>query len=59
MFAGKKENIFANKTAPKRSFNEMALSQITLSQENYNKGDEKLHYIPNNLNQTIFVEPWT
>ena len=55
----KKENISADKIALKRSFNEMALSQITLSEENYDKRDEKFHYIPNNLNQTILVTPCT
>ena len=56
---GKKENISANKIALKRSFNEMALHEITLSEETYAKRDEKLHYIPNNLNQTILVTPCT
>ena len=39
---GKKENTSADKTALKCSFNKMALNQITLPQENYDKRDEKL-----------------
>ena len=53
------ENISAHKIELKPCFNKMVFSQIILSQENYDERDEKLHYIPNNLNQTTFVSPWT
>ena len=59
LFAGNKENIFADKFKLKRCFNEMIYILTILCQGNTNERDEKLHYIPSSLNQTILVLPWT
>ena len=56
---GKKRKYFCPKIELKPCFNKNVFSQIILSQENCEERDEKLHYIPNNLNQTKLVLPWT
>ena len=43
----------------KRCLDKTFFSQIILHQEKYDKQSEKLHYLPNHLNQTILVLPWT
>ena len=54
-FVGNKENIFASEFKLKRCFDEMIYILTILCREN----NEKLHYIPSSLNQTILVLPWT
>ena len=47
---GKKENISADEFKLKPCFDEMIYNQTILSRENDKKQEDKLHYIPNNLN---------
>ena len=51
LFVGKKENISAKKLKLRRCFDGIIYTLAILFLENNDERGEKLHYIPNNLNQ--------